>query len=463
MASEAQARKDVVTPGDFVLRWLWVTVFAAHGLLALTWWHLMPHGFAFAHPRFWTNTVLPWAALVVCVSSIAAFLVRRMRLFRLVAFVCGAFWTGAGAYAVLHIPSSGFRLGMVGAVTGLVLLAFAWRVAGATPGPRARWPVFAAVLAGAVPGVFLLSAMRSEASSTHPSDRTLALASASDVGDDPAAREAFALCEGVAVYPEAVRVAVRANGLIVEVQPLLTFVSRSPDRFWTNFAPPWLPREQVRKISRATREPARAAFEYYGGGESRMEVRAADGEAPQIDAVSRLDGEVFSHLNFFSDIGIAGAERLFLCFSPCPESRIEVLASDYPFGRPARFAYLGSDGIFRVLQAADAEKGPYTELASGPLARDEPLSIALYDGERFAARLVFRDWAAQASTELSPAAGWGVAQNAIEFSKIEELAAPQFRLILTLAGTSVGRGFDSVGHAPGVYSNRLTIETDGKR
>ncbi|MCK6474153.1 MAG: hypothetical protein L6R28_20735 [Planctomycetes bacterium] len=460
MTSEPQAPNSGVTPGVFVLRWLWVTVLSANGLLAVTWWHLMPHGFAISHPRFWSNTVLPCAALVVCVSGIGAFLVRRMRFVRLVAFVCAGFWAGTGGYTLLLIPSSGFRLGMVCTVSGLVLVVFAWRVAGGTPARCEGRLVFAALLAGAAPGVLLLSAMRSDASSTNPSNHPLALAPASDAGDDPAARENFALRDGVSVFPEAARFAVRANGLVIEIQPLLTFVSRSPDRFWTNFAPPGLRREPARKLSRAIRDPARAAFEYHGSFMSRMEVRAADGEAPQIEAVGRLDRETYSHLNTFTDVGIAGAKRLFLSFSPCPESRIEVLASDYPFGRPARFAYLGADGIFRVLQASDAEKGPYTELASGPLARDEPLAIALYDGERFAARLVFRDWAAQASTELSPSAGWGVAQNAIEFSRIEELAAPQFRLVLTLAGTSVGRGFDSVGHAPGVYWNRMRVELE---
>jgi hypothetical protein len=34
------------------------------------------------------------------------------------------------------------------------------------------------------------------------------------------------------------------------------------------------------------------------------------------------------------------------------------------------------------------------------------------------------------------------------------------RIWLTLAGTSVGRGFDSVGHAAGTYRNRVRIEID---
>jgi hypothetical protein len=32
-------------------------------------------------------------------------------------------------------------------------------------------------------------------------------------------------------------------------------------------------------------------------------------------------------------------------------------------------------------------------------------------------------------------------------------------LFITLASTSVGRGFDSVGHTPGTYRNRMRIQT----
>jgi hypothetical protein len=61
-----------------------------------------------------------------------------------------------------------------------------------------------------------------------------------------------------------------------------------------------------------------------------------------------------------------------------------------------------------------------------------------------------------ASTELSPNPGWGLPQNAIEFS-LPDPASPA-NLFITLASTSVGRGFDSVSHAPGTYRNRIRIQ-----
>ena len=51
-------------------------------------------------------------------------------------------------------------------------------------------------------------------------------------------------------------------------------------------------------------------------------------------------------------------------------------------------------------------------------------------------------------------AGWGLPVNAIEFQR----DGPVVSLYLTLAATSVGRGWDSVGHAAGVYRDRLVIE-----
>ncbi len=70
--------------------------------------------------------------------------------------------------------------------------------------------------------------------------------------------------------------------------------------------------------------------------------------------------------------------------------------------------------------------------------------------------LTFRDFASQLSTALSPTAGWGVSQNAIEFA-LDRPGGTNATLWLTLAGTSVGRGWDSVGHAAGCYRNRITI------
>jgi hypothetical protein len=101
------------------------------------------------------------------------------------------------------------------------------------------------------------------------------------------------------------------------------------------------------------------------------------------------------------------------------------------------------------------EKGPFVELAREQLL-DGALVMVLSHGDGSACRLTFESWAAQASVEPSPTAGWGVAQNDVEL--LESSAAGQSALVLSLAATSVGRGWATVGHAAGTYRNVIRFE-----
>ena len=116
---------------------------------------------------------------------------------------------------------------------------------------------------------------------------------------------------------------------------------------------------------------------------------------------------------------------------------------------------------FHVVEARSAEKGPFRSLASGKLKRGEPLGITLHDRGKPVARVTLDDWSAQVSTELSPTAGYGVPQNAITFMLSGASPTSPAFISLELAGTGIGRGYDSVGHAPGVYRNRVCIESLG--
>jgi hypothetical protein len=135
-----------------------------------------------------------------------------------------------------------------------------------------------------------------------------------------------------------------------------------------------------------------------------------------------------------------------------------VFPFDYPVGRPARFAYLNAQQQFSVVEARSGEKGPFQPLAAGPLQRGEPLTLLLYEGDDIAASVTLDDWSTQLSTDLSPTAGWGVPMNAIEFFRLGENETDPIEIYLTLAGTSVGRGWDTVGHRAGMYRNRMRIE-----
>jgi hypothetical protein len=264
------------------------------------------------------------------------------------------------------------------------------------------------------------------------------------------------------VYTAEGSLTIPLSPLTVTVDPLLRFISRSADGCWTILARPddrAGPEPRLRGAVKIDDWSWDLAYEFPGQGTARLFLaQDPKGRLISIDAVTRLERPVFSHLNSYCDVEVRGHHRLALQFSPCAQARIEVVPHDYPFGRPARFAYVDQARRFRVVEASSGEKGPFRTLAEGRLDPSSPLEITLWDEDRAAGRLVLLDWSAQASTQLSPTAGWGVAENAIEFSLSGNDPSSPTSLFFTLAGTSVGRGWDSVGHAPGTYRNRITIE-----
>ena len=68
--------------------------------------------------------------------------------------------------------------------------------------------------------------------------------------------------------------------------------------------------------------------------------------------------------------------------------------------------------------------------------------------------------ALRSSDGMSRSSGVRWCRNAIEFSLGDDRPTSPASVFVTLAGTSVGRGWDSVGHAAGTYRNRMTIEFD---
>jgi hypothetical protein len=219
----------------------------------------------------------------------------------------------------------------------------------------------------------------------------------------------------------------------------------------------------LRLIS-AARDENGLALHYQADYDATLQVGPDDGSGPIVlEATARLARPIETHLNSFCDVEISGHTRLSLSFSPCPEQHIEVHAADYPVGRPLRFAYLDDSGVFHVVEGTSGEKGPFRELAGGRLDRAAPLIVTLFDGDAAVARITLEDWPAQVGTSLSPTAGWGATVNAIEFSLEGDAPRSRAAIYFTLAGTSVGRGWDCVGHAAGTYRNRIRIENlDGR-
>ena len=194
----------------------------------------------------------------------------------------------------------------------------------------------------------------------------------------------------------------------------------------------------------------------------RLEASAGAGrQSAVVAAWTTLPRPVYSHLNDWCRIRVSDVGSPSLAFSPSGATAVPVGGSRDALGRsPVRLAYLDAARRLQVVEASFGEKGPFRTIASGPVGADETVAITFLDGGLPVARIVLEDWARQAdTTSLSPTAGWGLPPNAIEFHCDEE---GDVVLHVTLAGTAVGRGWDTVGHRAGTYRNRMRIDLDAR-
>lgn len=442
---------------------LWLAVLIGHVLGAGLWWWVMPGGFPVGHPRFWTNRVFPPVVLGLGVAGIVALHRGRIGRLGMLLPLWPAFWIGASLSGRLVFPITASRLWLVPFVGALGLALTLVSIAG-----RARPRALAWIARGLalLLGALLPVSQAPPRAGTRPVALALPVIAPPDAPDESPLRGLEILRPGVALYAGDASVSVKLAPLTFTIDPLLRFESRSPDGCWTVFARA-LDRAPVSpRLRQGARQGAvgRLFQDFPDLGSGALEVDASRDHEVEINAVTRLNNTIFSHLNDYCHITVSGHQRLALEFSPCPGARIEVLPFDYPRGRPARFAYLDAHGMFRVVEARSGEKGPFQTLAEGLLARGEPLSITFHDGNRPVARLTLADWSAQLDTTLSPTAGWGVPANAIEFHRrrVDNSGDPPpsnapCDLFFSLASTSVGRGWDAVAHAPGTYRNRLRL------
>ena len=431
-------------------RLLWLFVLVGHAVGALGWLWFTPHGFPVGHPRFWANDAVPIALLVVTVLALLAARRQRYAIVRVTLLALTVMWgTSAISGRVIFPISTQLRwLAPLGLAAAIAIAAF---------GPRLRevpWPkvmTLIAVVLGATGGSMLPWLQRAPDASTDPLNPAVPQLGVLPASAEPLQPRTRRI--GMAlVQPNDGQITIGQGRYVLYVLPLLSFASRSHDRCWTSLAP-----LELRVGPRRRLLADEAVLRYADDGRSTLTVEARDAGIV-IEATSELPQPVFSHLNSFCELQVAGHRKLSISFSPCPDAKIDVLPSDYPIGRPARCAYLGADGVFRVVEARSGEKGPFRELAQGTLSRTEPLTITFHNDGLAFCTVTLDDFAAQASTDLSPTAGWGLPMNAIEFSLSDAGSTSPASVFVTLAGTSVGRGWDSVGHAAGVYRNRMTVE-----
>ncbi|MDQ3336370.1 MAG: hypothetical protein M4D80_14470 [Myxococcota bacterium] len=426
---------------------LWVVIAGVHIAAAAYAWQQLPHGFGADHPRFWTNQVLPFAIVALGAACLFGLWRRRARLAAVTISVFVGLHVAMAAAWIVVFPITGKRPALMTAAIAVVLCACAiaslWRARGM------RVPVAIGAVIGLLIGSALPWSQRGPDAGTHP-------APARQLGQ-PTEAATPALPPWLRASPHAGALSIEIGLARIELHPLLTFISRSPDRGWTLLADAEDRIGPTRSYAGTSVAAATTTYHYAGDEPAIVRVAALSDEVLHVEAETVLATAVYSHLNHFCAMQISGHRRLFLAFSAIPTQRIEVTYSEYPVGRPSRFAYVDAARELHVVEAESGEKGPFTELARGPLPAGAPLGITLFDEQQPIARIELADFASQASTQLSPTAGWGVPENAIEFSLNGDRPDATARLYITLAGTSVGRGFDSVGHAPGLYRNRVEI------
>jgi len=430
------------------MRLFWLAILTGHATAAVAWWWLLPRGFAVSHPRFWVNEVLPVVGLVM-VIGLRTWAWEKARLRNSLLVMFPAFWVGVAVAARVIFPQSARLFFLAPLGMGLVMLVL---VCVAKPRP-ARW-AWVAVIVGAALGMLVTWAERGVDPDTHPLESVAPPLPEPLV--PPTELRSIVLGKDIRLDPGDPVVTLNRGRMTLAVQPLLTFVSRSPDRCWTLFASRAErdgPRRRLIHLERFG-DAVRAA--YRDDTTSWMEAGVRDGVLG-IDSRTHLDSPVYSHLNTFSELTISGHRKLAVSFSPCPDKVIDFKTFAIQGNAPSRAAYLDADGTFRVVEARTAEKGPFKTLAQGRMSRTDPLTITLYDQGKAVFEVTLQDWAAQAGVQVSPTAGYGLPVNAIEFWIDGETERASAGMWITLAATSVGRGWDSVGHGPGTYRNRLTV------
>ena len=432
-------------------------LFFCYGMAFAGWWYVSPKGFPLELPRFWTNAVIPPVVILAYCAGLWGVVRKNCFLLKTLFTTLTVATISVVVTSQLLYPISMRPFFFVPACLWcLFLLLIVWRVfrLPIKSGNRTPWGLACSILFAVAVGAFLPWSQKSLRASTHPINESLPEKIFTEWNIP---REPVCLLEKATLHAETRRILFESETSRLDIYPMLRFISRSPDRFWTLFAARKDRIGPQRKLAGYCKQEDTITLKYTDDEQSILEVEPfKDRNAIAICSYTSINRPVYSHLNSFTTIQFQGSEKLFISFSVCGDERFEMTAYDYPFGRPAKFAYLDRDDMFHVVIADNAEKGPFHPLTE-PDILNGPLTITLYEGETAAYRITLDDWAVQTSRQYSPTAGWKLPVNAIAFNLIEENPRVAF-IHITLGDSSVGRGFDSVGHSPGVYRNHMMIE-----
>jgi hypothetical protein len=442
---------DQRTSIGFIVRIVLDVALAGHLVVAALAWWLSPRGFPIGHPRFWLNSVVPAVVAAIACSGFWAMLRRHDCLLAILVFWFSSAWCVAAITGRILFPASLGRLwlvGLCGGITGFWCFSCILRVAGTLERQWLSLSILPACL-----GCFVVWAQLPPQPSTRPTYQVPPLYDFAE--EVTQASTPVKLSDKAEFRAATAELHVKHRGVTILCAPLLTFDRTTSDGFWSLLASH--SKRGRRKLQSQTEMCGVSIFRYSDDA-TIQPSRSKRTDSVQLTAFTPVPPRTFSHLNSYCVLEINGHEKLSLSFSPCPDTSIDVLPADYPTGRPARFAYLDESAQFVVVEATSGEKGPFHTLASGKLRRGEALSITLHDNGKPVLSVSLEDWSQQLSTALSPTAGWRVPMNAIEFQRLGNAERSSATIWITLAATSVGRGWDCVGHRAGSYRNRLVVQ-----
>jgi hypothetical protein len=464
----------------WIQSFLWRLVVYLHLAPAAFWWWMMPGGFPLSHPRFWANEVFPVVAVAVCLTCLWAERRGNERLRATTAVTIPAFWLSATVFSGVLFPYSAWRF-LPPAILCLAIVSTIYWLSFRGQSNRRRLLV-SAIIPAIASAVGVVWAQRGGEPDTLPAN--VALPQFEPNVDSRLVTVPVRLADHVTVQAGEGRLVIRhkiqrqsadapkneaprqsstddpsVRSYSIDAEPLLSFESRSQDRFWTILSPQRYRTGRARRLKSLRHEKGVLTALYESDIPSVLHVSTSENNGEtSIDAFTQLDIPIYSHLNSFVTFTISGIRKPALAFSPCPGLRVDVEPFDYPMGRPLRMAYVDEKDIFHVVQAKSGEKGPFAEFGSGNLPGKGALTLTLLDEGEPVCTITLDDWASQTGRSLSPTAGWSLPVNAIEFSQMGDASGGgPIAIWVTLAATSVGRGWDSVGHAAGTYRNRVRI------
>src|SRR4051812_44793355 len=353
-----------------IYRGLWLAILTAHATGALAWWWTRPGGFPITNVHFWSGAVVPWVIVIVVIFARFS-LHKRPSLSASLMLSIPLAWIAASVASTFVFPITFHVLWVGPFLIGVMMLAL-WMLSTRS---MVRWrsitPIVIALCAIAL-GVVTPMSQRAGASATRPLNVPMP---ASDSMPEPQDQRAIRLSPDVQVQPGSALINFTNARCLLGIQRVLDFASRSPDGCWTLFASPHQRESPLRRFVGIVQQESSIDLTYENDLRSLLHVSIDSPAQTHIESITKVPFDIYSHLNTFCELTMTGHKHLFIVFSPCPSSPIEVTYMQYPRGRPERLAYLDAAATFHVVEASSAEKGPYHELARGTLGANEPLTM----------------------------------------------------------------------------------------